>query len=123
MYDSTGTRVAVNSGFPISATVSGTTYNGYIGYYGLWMPSEASISSGDTVQKMDFDNPDSAGTDYTARSYGRKLIKYTKKTITLGSIKNIPLNWWDNTAGYEKRLFWNGTNFKADAMRSSSTSW
>ena len=123
MYDSNGVRVDINSGFPISATVSGTTYHGYVGYYGLWMHSEASISSGDTVQKMDFDNPDSAGTDYTVRTYGGKLTKYTKKNIELGDIKNIPLNWWDDSAGYEKRVFWNGTNFTADAMRNSSTSW
>ena len=79
--------------------------------------------SPDTVQKMDFDNPDSAGTDYTVRSYGGKLTKFTKKTIKLGDIKNIPLNWWDNSAGYDKRVFWNGTNFTVDAYRSSSTDW
>ncbi|HIB16095.1 MAG TPA: hypothetical protein EYO28_05245 [Candidatus Lambdaproteobacteria bacterium] len=123
MYDSNGARVAVNSGFPITATASGTTYNGYIGYYGLWMPSEAGVADNSTVTKMDYSNPDAAGTDYTLRSWGGKLIKYTKNTITLGSIKNIPLNWWDNSAGYEKRVFWNGTNFTADAYRNDSTSW
>ena len=123
MYDSYGARVAVNSGFPITATASGTTYNGYIGYYGLWMPSEAGVADNSTVTKMDYSNPDAAGTDYTVRTYGGKLTKYTKKNIELGDIKNIPLNWWDDSAGYEKRVFWNGTNFTADAMRNSSTSW
>ena len=123
MYDSNGARVAVNSGFPITATASGTTYNGYIGYYGLWMPSEAGVANNSTVTKMDYSNPDAAGTDYTVRSWGGKLIKYTKNTITLGSIKNIPLNWWDNSAGYEKRVFWNGSNFTADAYRNDNTSW
>ena len=117
MYDSNGKRVDVNSGFPISATVSDTTYHGYIGYYGLWMPTAASITSGSTVSKMDFSNPDSAGTEYTVRSYGGKLLKYTKQTITLGSIKNIPFNWWDNSAGAEKRVYWDGSNLKADAKR------
>ena len=123
MYDSAGARVAINSGFPITATKDEKTYNGYIGYYGLWMPSDAGVADNSTVTKMDYSNPDADGTDYTLRSWGGKLIKYTKNTITLGSIKNIPLNWWDNSAGYEKRVFWDGSNFKTDAIRSSSTSW
>jgi hypothetical protein len=83
LYDSDGARVAINSGFPISSTASdGTTYDGYIGYYGLWMPTAAGISSGDTVTKMDYSNPDADGTDYTVRTYGGKLYKYTKNTIT-----------------------------------------
>ena len=54
MYDSTGKRVAINSGFPIKATASEITYNGYIGYYGLWMPSEAGVADNSTVTKMDY---------------------------------------------------------------------
>jgi hypothetical protein len=74
MYDSNGARVDINSGFPISATVSGTKYHGYIGYYGLWMPSEASIDNGSTVTKMDYSNPDSAGDNYTVRSWGGNFV-------------------------------------------------
>ena len=116
MYDSAGARVAINSGFPITATASGTTYDGYIGYYGLWMPSEAGVANNSTVTKMDYSNPDAPGTNYTVRS-GGKLIKYTKNSIILGSIKNIPLNWWDNSAAVEKRVYWDGSNLKADAKR------
>jgi hypothetical protein len=117
MYDSNGARVDISSGFPISATVSGTTYHGYIGYHGLWMPSEASIGDTSEVYKMDFSNPDSDGTAYTVRKYGGKLVKYTKKTIKLSTIKKIPLNWWDNSAAVEKRVYWDGSNLKADAKR------
>jgi len=117
MYDSNGARVDISSGFPISATVSNTKYHGYIGYHGLWMPSEASIGDNSTVYKMDFSNPESEGTAYTVRKFGGKLMKYTKKTITLGSIKKIPLNWWDNSDAAEKRVFWDGSNLKADAKR------
>jgi len=117
MYDSNGARVDISSGFPISATVSNTKYHGYIGYHGLWMPSAASVGDNSTVYKMDFSNPDSDGTAYTVRKFGGKLVKYTKKTITLGDIKRIPLNWWDNSAAAEKRVFWDGSNLKADAKR------
>ena len=119
-----GSRVAINSGFPIKASNNSVDYYGYIGYHGLWMPTEAGVADNSTVYKLDFSGgSDQAGDNYTVRSWGGKLIKYTKNTITLGSIKNIPLNWWDNSIGFEKRVFWNGTNFTADAKRSGSTSW
>ena len=119
-----GSRVEINSGFPIKASNNSVDYYGYIGYYGLWMPTEAGVADNSTVYKLDFSGgSDQTGTSYTVRSWGGKLIKYTKNTITLGSIKNIPLNWYDNSAGYEKRVFWNGTNFTVDAYRNSSTDW
>jgi len=124
VYDSDGARVNVNSGFPITSTASdGTIYNGYIGYHGLWMPEAAGVSSGDTVKKMDFSNPDSEGTDYTVRTYGGKLFKYTKNTITLDSIKGVPFSWWDNSASTEKRVYWDGSNLKVNGQRNSNWQW
>ena len=125
MYDSNGARVDINSGFPITATVSGTTYHGYIGYYGLWMPSEASIDNGSTVTKMDYSDPNAAGDNYTVRSWGGKLVKYTRNIITLESIKNIPLSWYDQSTGKEKRVYWDSDNdvLKVDAERNSSWQW
>ena len=74
------------------------------------MPSEASVSNGDTVKKLDFNNPDSAGTNYTVKSYGGKLYKHTKQEVTLDDIKNIPLSWQDRSDSYkEKRVYWDGT--------------
>jgi hypothetical protein len=124
LYDSSGNRVDINSGFPIKTTVSGTDYFGYIGYYGLWMPSEASVSDGGTVKKLDFSNPDSAGTDYTVKIYGGKLYKHTKQEVTLDDIKNIPLSWQDQSDSYkEKRVYWDGTGLKYDATRGNDTDW
>jgi len=122
LYNDNGSRVEVNSGFPIKATNSGTDYYGYIGYYGLWMPSDASVADNSTVAKMDFSGgADQTGTSYTVRSWGGKLMKWTKNTITLGSIKNIPLTWGDRSDGKQKRVYWDGTNLVADAVRDTST--
>ena len=126
LYTNTGARVDINSGFPIKANVSGTDYHGYIGYYGLWMPPEASVSNGTTVTKLDFSNPTSNGTDYTVNSYGGKLYKHTKKEVTLGDIKNIPLAWRDESdSGREKRVYWDGSTstLKYDATRGNDTNW
>jgi len=123
LYNDNGSRVEVNSGFPIKATNSGTDYYGYIGYYGLWMPSDASVADNSTVAKMDFSGgADQTGTSYTVRSWGGKLIKWTKNTITLGSIKNIPLSWQDPSDSYiEKRVYWDGSNLVFDAVRDTTT--
>ncbi len=118
LYHDNGSRLNINSGFPIKATASGTDYYGYIGYYGLWMPSAASVDNGSTVAKMDFSGAaDQTGTNYTVRSWGGKLIKYSKNEITLGSIKNIPLNYWNDGAGVDQRIAWDGTNLKLEATR------
>ncbi len=114
LYHDNGSRLNINSGFPIKATASGTDYYGYIGYYGLWMPSDANVDNGSTVAKMDFSGAaDQTGTNYTVRSWPGKLIKYTKNNITLGSIKNVPLDVFDT--GGQKRVAWNGTNFILEA--------
>ena len=123
LYHDNGSRLNINSGFPIKATASGTDYYGYIGFYGLWMPSAAGVDNGSTVAKMDFSGAaDQAGDNYTVRSWGGKLSKWTKKTITLGSIKNIPLTWSDPSDNYkQKRVYWNGSNFIIDGEANSST--
>ena len=122
LYHDNGSRLNINSGFPIKATTSGTDYYGYIGYYGLWMPSAAGVGDNSTVAKMDFSGAaDQTGTNYTVRSWGGKLTKWTKKTVTLSSIKNIPLTWRDQTDSYKsKRVYWNGSTFKIDGEISST---
>ena len=118
-----GSRVAINAGFPIKASNNSVDYYGYIGYHGLWMPTEASVADNSTVYKLDFSgSADQTGTGYTVRSWGGKLTKWTKNTITLGSIKNVPLNWRDPSDGYqEKRVYWNGDNMTVDGERNSTT--
>jgi hypothetical protein len=87
------------------------------------MPSEASVGDNSTVAKMDFSgDADQTGTSYTVRSWGGKLVKWTKNTITLGSIKNIPLSWADPSDSYiEKRVYWDGSNLVFDAVRDTTT--
>lgn len=124
MYDSAGARVNLNSGFPISSTATdGTEYHGYIGYWGLWMPEKAGVANGSTVYKEDFENPDAVGDPFTIFQSNGKLKKHTKKTTTLGALKNIAVSWRNNSTQVEYQLVWNGTNFIQKATRSSSTGW
>ena len=122
LYDSNGSRVKLNSGFPIKATVSGTEYDGYIGYYGVWMQGQT-LTSDTTVTKLDYSDPTASGTDYTLKVYNGKLFKHTKQDVTLDNIKNIPLDWYDMSDSTQKRVVWNGTNLVSDAKRDPANNY
>lgn len=109
LYDATsGERVVRNSGFPIEYTSGGTTYHGYLGYGGLSLPSDVmnSMSSGATVQKVDYSGGNSpVKTDYTVVKAAGKLTKYTRNTRTLNEIDKIRFNTF---LGMNASTFFNG---------------
>lgn len=90
-----GELVTRNSGFSIKYTDSqDRSYHGYIGYWGIHLPSEAGAASGDTVLKQDFDGPESenSGTPYEIFIAPGKLVKHVKKSLTLAEVAGIPLD-------------------------------
>jgi len=93
LYDGeTGERVNRSSGFPIEFTADDKTYHGHMGYWGLWLPPEASsqLVSGSTVQRVEY-QPDAppVKTDYTLLKAEGRLMKYTKQTRTLAESDKI----------------------------------
>ena len=116
MYDNAGSRVQIDSGFPIKYG----DYYGWVGYYGLWLPEEASISHGDTVYKQDYNSGSTTETAYTVFIAGGRLIKHSKKSMSLGDLKSVPLQWWDNGVNY--RVEWNGTKLQKTATL-DETNW
>jgi hypothetical protein len=124
LYDSdTGARVNRRSGFPIEFSApDGRSYNGHMGYWGLWMPPEGAsqLTNGATVQRVEYTNQAPTKTNYTLVKADGRLMKYTKQTRTLASTDKIKFNtfiwnvdgfyagavanrqyemYWDNTAG------------------------
>lgn len=93
LYDSTtGEEVDINSGFPIAYTVSGTTYQGYVGYYGLSAQSGAPTpSSGSTIQKINYQSGGATTANYTLVSNGGSLARYTRQSTTLKLIDQLQL--------------------------------
>ncbi len=82
-HASPGSRVTINSGFPIRyRDINDTDYHGWVGYYGLWIPDEANIQNGDTVYKQDYSGGENSETAYTLRVARGKLRRHMKKTIT-----------------------------------------
>jgi hypothetical protein len=94
LYDaSTGAQVNLNSGFPIQYAVSGTTYQGYVGYYGLSTQAGAPApASGSTIQKVDYTSGAATTANYTLVSNGGTLARYTRQSTTLKAIDRLQLN-------------------------------
>ncbi len=94
LYDaSTGAEINLNSGFPIQYTVSGTTYQGFVGYYGLSTQAGAPTpASGSTVQMINYQNGSATTASYTFAGNGGTLMRYTRQTTTLKAIDQLQLN-------------------------------
>ena len=66
---------------------SSVTSNGYIGYYGLWMP--ITVPSGSTVNKINYSNSAATKVPYTLYSTGGKLYKYTTVPKKLSQLNKV----------------------------------
>ncbi|MBI4685480.1 MAG: hypothetical protein HY755_09805 [Nitrospirae bacterium] len=110
LYNSSGNRVELNSGFPIKTT--GNAY-GWIGYYGMWFSEGVTPPENNTtVYKVAYSQSGETLTPYTVIKKGGKLKKHTRHTTTLSNIKNIPLDGWmegtyPNQTSY--RVKWDST--------------
>jgi hypothetical protein len=109
LYDAvTGARINRNSGFPIEYTHAGTKYQGYLGYWGLSLPSAAqeTLANGSTVEKVDYSSGQApTRTPYTVVKAGGKLLKFTRHTRNLAGIDGIKFNTF---VGMEAASFFQG---------------
>jgi hypothetical protein len=109
LYDATsGDRINRNGNFPLDYTdANGKVFHGNMGYYGLWMPPDANIANGATVQRVQYnEGADPTKTNYTLVEAPGRLMKYTKRTRTLAAIDKIHFQSWVGDA----------TNFFAGAQ-------
>jgi hypothetical protein len=104
LYDvNAGTRITRSSGFPIDFADGGTTYHGFLGYYGLSLPPDAmnALDNGDTVAKVDYSTgSEPTRTNYSVVKSEGKLVAYTKRTRTLNEMDQIRFSFFvDASAG------------------------
>ncbi|HYA86236.1 MAG TPA: hypothetical protein VEI57_04095 [Nitrospirota bacterium] len=125
LYDMTGTRVDLNSGFPITFTLDGVDHQGYIGYYGLWTDTGVNLSNGTSVNKVAYNNGNSSSVPYTIFESGGELQIHTRHLMTLGDLTNVPLSYFampttqpsgtnqpmSNPTGTNYEVYWDGANF------------
>lgn len=137
LYDASGARVDRNSGFPIEyKDAAGATFNGYIGYWGLWAEGTAPTSG--TVTRIDYNKLDANGqptrTDFTLLQSGGKLLKHTtvnkkladvdKQRFWFSPASNVPATGTPvMNSGTSYELYWDNTKgqFMVSGKQSTST--
>ncbi len=96
----TGARADIaNPGFPIKATVSGTDYMGFAGYYGINFQGVNlnSLADGHPVSGVTItDQRPGNSSSYSLNKLGGKLTKWTKGSRTLDDMDGIPFNFGGN---------------------------
>jgi hypothetical protein len=115
LYDSNGARVNRNSGFSIKKDDA----YGWIGYYGLWLPEDTSVSNGDTVYRVTYGQGGENATPYTVVKKDGRLKKHTRGLTSLNKIKNIPLNYWTPDGNFNVK--WDGSDFFKFAKQNQGT--
>lgn len=98
-YDTNGSKVEMNSGFPIK---DATGNYGYAGYWGIWSQDDI-MSDGTTVTK------EGTSDSYTVVAAPGKLKKYTRSSASMESIKNTKLYFWNQNDGQQYILSWDAT--------------
>jgi hypothetical protein len=120
LYDAeTGSRVSPRSGFPVKAIIDGRQHYGWIGYWGTWFPEDVSLETGATVYRLGYG--DQEGTPYEVFRAGGKLRRHTRVDLTLAGIKNVPLEYWDDTQQHRYRIIWDGASFQKVARFDDAT--
>lgn len=102
LYDSNGSRVNLNSGFPI---IYNDSVWGFADYYGIhFPPEEVSSVSGISVA-------DDSGNNYTIFEGGGRLVKRTRNVLLLGDLIGDVFQWWDGYSGKQYEVVWDGMHF------------
>ncbi|MBI5186105.1 MAG: hypothetical protein HZA01_10330 [Nitrospinae bacterium] len=122
LYQSSdGGRVNRSSGFPVKTTFNGQEYFGWIGYWGVWFPEDVDITNGAAVNKLEFGPNGNSGEELTVLKANGKLKKHTKKSLNLGDIRNIPLQYHSDQDNKNYRVEWDGTNLNKVAKMNEGT--
>lgn len=129
----TGGRITINSGFPINTQADGRGEYGFLGFYGLFFPpGSAPLSDGANVYRIEPGANGPISTPYTLVVKDGKLRRIVRSEVSLGSLKNLPLEGFvplvgDNDESFMKRLQWNGTGLvvvaRASMQQSGPPQW
>lgn len=119
VYNADGSRLNRTSGFPIKTQ---TGDNGYIGYWGMWLPPSATVNDGDTVTRFSYSSNQASSGSYTVVKKDGRLRKQETHSTTLSGITNVPFYLWVNSTfadsasvsraqGTQLEVKWDGSNF------------
>ena len=124
----TGARISVNSGFPINTQADGRGKFGFLSFHGLFLPPGSdALGDGATVYRVERGANGPVSTPYTLTVKDGKLKRYVRSEVSLGSLKNIPLEgmvpfFGDSSPNSIKRFQWDGSQLKVVATAGMSQS-
>ncbi|WP_444998215.1 hypothetical protein [Aliikangiella sp. IMCC44359] len=96
LYDyANGARKEMNSGFPFTTEVGGVHYDGYMSYWGMWLPESVDKSLVTSITRQDFSD-DSSHETYDVVNTPGKLIKRSKSSIPLQDLDGYHFNYWND---------------------------
>ncbi|MBI1381792.1 MAG: hypothetical protein GC161_11980 [Planctomycetaceae bacterium] len=102
-----GQRVEINGGFNVR-TESGAY--GHAGYWGLWLPPEAEVANGDTLERVEYGSDET--TPYTLVRAPGRLIRMNRFQLDLVDAEGVQFEYWDFVDGanflveYVQGAFW-----------------
>lgn len=114
LYQEDGSKLDLNSGFPVRWTDTNTnlSYQGHIGYYGLWMEDNKAsvVPDGATLVKQNFGANATPESFLLSKARGR-LTKHTRQTTKLDRIANVRMMVGLNVASVwqQAEIYWDGT--------------
>jgi hypothetical protein len=99
LYETDGTLVTLNSGFPFRF-LNGNLGHGNIGYWGVWTDTGLSVDQlrNQNIVRETW-NRDSVSESYTLKVSAGRLQKRTMSATTLDKITGVELNWWGDPDG------------------------
>ena len=106
LYDaSTGAKAKINGGFPFEySRQDGSTGNGYLGYWGVWMDNNGGVTDGMTVQKVDYTTQPPTKTAITLHKSLGQLQKITTVVKTPSDVALIKFDYWDPSDGNQYQV-------------------
>jgi hypothetical protein len=99
LYNATsGARVNLNSGFPLTWQDNGETQYGWAGYWGVWL-GEKDVTDGMKVNRIDYET--GATSEYSVKVSPGKLIKRTKESIVLAKLDGVEFGTGSDVIAYD----------------------
>jgi len=116
-----GQRVDIEGGFPFVFDNSGTTEFGWVDYWGIWTPNPDALVDGASVTR---ENSSGTSLAYTVLRAPGKLIKVSKRSITLAEMDGETFEFWDwNLGGQYLVQYDHGTSTFTKISERDENTW
>ncbi|MCF6777233.1 hypothetical protein L3V83_11730 [Thiotrichales bacterium 19X7-9] len=120
LYNQDGSRVTINTGFPIRYSSNGETVEGWMGYYGVWLPGVTVDSNlnDQSVTKIDLSNGQSESG--TLKYYNGRLERHDVQNKTLSELAGVNMIVHLQSQNANPVIQWNASQDRFDQVGTQS---